>query len=286
MRLGLIGFGEAGYAMAKSLDGAIPITAFDAAAADHARGPLICARAAETGVILAEDIRDLADQADVIFSLVVSDAAVPVAEAIAPALSQAHFYCDLNSAGPATKQQGAAAAASSGCRFVDVAVMAAVPPFGHKVPLLAAGPGAADLEAKLKPFGFEIEAIGGEIGAASAVKMFRSVLMKGMGSLILECAQAASQFGATERVFASAGESMGMDVMLFANHIAPRQVQHAARRVHEMEEVAATLKECGVDPIMSGACAHQLEMFVKRNLPEKMPEDATLEDALRVLKEE
>ncbi|MGY9057587.1 MAG: NAD(P)-binding domain-containing protein, partial [Alphaproteobacteria bacterium] len=230
MRLGLIGFGEAGYAIAKSLAGTVEIAAFDIATHDNVRGPLIQGRAAETGVTLVGDIRDLADHADTIFSVCSCAAAEEVAGQIAGVLSQAHTYCELNSAGPSTKQRAAAALAKSGAQFVDVAVMADVPPHGHRVPLLVAGPGAEAFAVTANELGFRVETMEGEIGSASAVKMFRSVLMKGMGSLILECAQAASQFGMTETVFESTSKSMGMDLMKFANHIAPRQIEHAERR--------------------------------------------------------
>jgi 3-hydroxyisobutyrate dehydrogenase-like beta-hydroxyacid dehydrogenase len=285
MRLGLIGFGEAGYAIANSLDRSATIAVFDFAATGDGRGPRIRARAAGAGVMLVSDIRDLADCADIVISVVVSNAAVSAARSIAPVLSQHAIYADFNSTGPATKQQLADAVAVSGCQFVDVAVMAGVPQHGHKVPLLAAGPGASAFAARLAPLGSDVEVIGGAVGAASAVKMFRSVLLNGLNSLILECAAAASQYGATERVFASAGESMGMDLMRFANRTTPRQIEHAERRAHEMEEVTATLRDCGVDALMSEACARQLRTFVARGLPAKLGDGSRLSDALALVRE-
>ena len=64
--------------------------------------------------------------------------------------------------------------------------MESVPPHGHKVPMLLAGTAAAQLVDLLKPLGMQVEAVGDKIGQASSIKMFRSVIIKGMEALMLE----------------------------------------------------------------------------------------------------
>lgn len=286
--IGFIGFGEASSIIAAGLveAGAGPVFAYDVKQDDPVAGPAIREKAAAAGVTLAESFADLAAKSRLLFSFVVSAAAVKAAEGVAPHLRPEHLYVDFNSASPGVKQQVAAVIDKAGARFCEAAVMAAVPTEGLKVPLLLAGPAAAEFEAAMRPWGMRMEVMEGSVGAASAVKMFRSVLIKGLGSLVLESSLAAARYGAADRVFESAKESTGFDLAKFADYITPRQAFHAERRGHEMEEVAETLREAGVDPLMSEACARQLHWLDGLDLRAAFdgrmaPDNATALDAIR-----
>lgn len=259
----LIGYGEAGSNMAAGLAGAgARVRAYDLKFAEPEPFAAMQAHAAAHGVVLAPDVGACVAGADAVFSLVDTGAMEDAARSAVPHLVQGQIYVDMNSGGPGAKRRVAAIVAETAAEMVDGAVMADVPPTKHRTPILAAGPAADRFAALAGALDMRVEDFSRTVGEASANKMLRSVLMKGVSSLILEFALAAEKFGATEDILRSVGESMGMDMLGYANRAGPRQLQHSGRRSHEMAEVATTLREVGVDPLMSAACAAQLERFV------------------------
>lgn len=182
-------------------------------------------------------------------------------------LESRHIYADMNSVSPQTKQKISRIVATSPSRFVEAAIMAPVKPLGHKTPVLLNGNGADELIDRLAPLGFHLDAISGDIGAAAAVKMFRSIIVKGMEALLVECVLGASTYGAAERVFASLNESFpGLDFHQLADYMIGRVVVHGERRAREMEEVAETLRTAGVNPIMAEATARRQDWSARLNL--------------------
>lgn len=265
-RAGFVGFGEAGYHIAKGLLGAglTETFAFDIdSSSDRVRG-----RARETGTVLVDSNAALADACGVIFSAVTADQALNAAEQTAPFLSSRHFYCDVNSVSPRVKQSVARAVSRAGGKFVESAMMAPVPPHLHKVPMLLGGEAAPAFAEMMRPFGMRMEVVAtDQIGRAAAVKMFRSVVYKGLEALIFECALGASQYGAEPRVFASLNESFpGVDFEKLANYMIGRVVVHGERRAREMEEVAATLREIGIEPMMAEATVRRMDWAAELGL--------------------
>ena len=144
----------------------------------------------------------------------------------------------------------------AGGHYVDVAVMAPVPPYGLKVPILLGGAAAADLTARLAPAGMKLEVVAEVVGIASAIKMCRSVMIKGIEALVVECMLGARHYGVEDRVLASLEETfpqMKWDER--ADYLVSRVVVHGRRRAAEMREVAATLREAGLEPFMATATA-------------------------------
>ena len=146
-----------------------------------------------------------------------------------------------------------------GPAFVEAAILAPVPKQrGQSVAMLVNGDRAAALAAELNPLGFSMEPLGDPIGTAAAIKMCRSIVIKGMESLLTEFVLAASHFGAEDRVFASLQKAYpGMDWKRLADYMVNRVTVHGARRAREMEEVAGMLRDAGIDPIMSEAAARR-----------------------------
>lgn len=272
--LGFVGFGEAAYHLAKGLRGAGVAHTFaydiNAHSGPNSKvpGERIQARARETGTELIESSAALAGAADVIFSAVTADQAVKASEQTAPYLTARHLYADLNSISPQAKQAVGRAITDAGARFVEVAMMAAVPPHGHKVPMLLGGAAAPEFETLMTPLGLRMEIVStDQIGRAVAVKMFRSVIYKGLEALIFECVLGASQYGAEPRVFASLEKDFpGIDFKKLADYMIGRVVIHGERRAREMDEVAATLREVGVDPLMAEATAQRMDWAAKLDL--------------------
>jgi len=266
--LGFVGFGEAAYHIAKGLkgEGVTRISAYDINNSGKVK-----TRASDTGVDLMDSPAALARVADVIISAVTADQAVPAVEQNAPYLTSNHLYCDLNSISPRSKERVAAIASTNGARFVEIAVMGPIPPYLHKAPLLLGGAAAPEFQAIFEPLGMRMEIVStDQIGRAAAVKMFRSIVYKGLEALLFECVLGAGQYGAEERVFASLSESIpGVDWKKLANYMVGRVVVHGERRAREMDEVAKTLEELGIEPLMASATARRFDWAADLGLKEK-----------------
>jgi 3-hydroxyisobutyrate dehydrogenase-like beta-hydroxyacid dehydrogenase len=262
-RLGFVGFGEAAFHLAKGLReaGVKRTVAFDIHIHTPRLGDKIQARAQESGTALVEFSAALAASADVIISAVTADQAVDAAEQTAPYLTSRHIYADLNSVSPRTKQRVSDIVSRSRAGFVEIAVMGPIPPQLHKTPMLIGGAAAPEFQEMFAPYGMRMDVVStDQIGRAAAVKMFRSVIYKGLEALIFECVLGASRYGAEDRVFASLAESFpGIDWKKLADYMVGRVVVHGERRAREMEEVARTLEELGIDPMMAAATARRMD---------------------------
>lgn len=245
-RVALIGFGEAG-------------STFAAAGRWNGRAcgwDVLTERRdamTELGVKAASEPEEALVGANLVLSLVTADSALSAARQYARALEPGAIWCDMNSVAPDTKRLAAEAVASSGGRYVDVAVMAPVDPAALGVPLLLAGEAAADAKRLLDELGFsDMRVVGSEIGKASAIKMIRSVMVKGIEALSEECARAAEAAGVFDEVMASLDASekrIGWAERVAYNR--ERMQLHGLRRAAEMEESAKTLQGLGVEPIMT-----------------------------------
>ncbi len=192
-------------------------------------------------------------QAELVLSLVTADQALPAAQAYAADLPKGAFWCDMNSVAPDTKRAAAAAVEAAGGRYVDVAVLAPVDPARLGVPLLVAGPAAEYAEAALRDAGFSnVRVVGAEVGKASAIKMIRSVMVKGIEALTDEMIAAAQAAGVVDEVLTSLDASektLGWSERAAYN--LERMHSHGLRRAAEMEESAQTLLSLGVAPVMT-----------------------------------
>jgi 3-hydroxyisobutyrate dehydrogenase-like beta-hydroxyacid dehydrogenase len=289
LRIGFIGFGEAGFTIGNGLRsaGVERLFAYDIAADAPDRGPQIRQRAAAARATLVTDSASLARACDVIFSTVTSSSAIDAARQTAPFLAPRHVYADLNSVSPALKRDIAALTTAAGATFVEAAVMAPVLPYGHRVPMLIGGAAAQRFVEAMTPLGMRLEAVEGPIGKAAAIKMCRSIMVKGIEALLAECVLGASPYGADEQVFASLAETWpGIDWKQLADYTMGRVVVHGERRAREMEEVADTLRAIGVEPIMAEATARRQDWSATLNLKAHFgPEGpASYREVLEVLK--
>jgi 3-hydroxyisobutyrate dehydrogenase-like beta-hydroxyacid dehydrogenase len=268
--VGFIGFGEAGFTIGNGLQsaGIDRLFAFDINTHSPELGARIRQRAQLSQATLVDSPADLARSSDILLSTVTSSSALDAARQTAPHLEARHLYADLNSVSPARKQEIAHIVGASGARFVEVAVMAPVAPYGHRVPMLLGGSAASLFVEMMAPFGLRMQTLeSAPIGAAAAVKMCRSIVVKGLEALMCECVVAASRFEADRYVFASLNESFpGIDWQALADYMVGRVVVHGERRAREMEEVAETLRAIGVDPIMAEAAARRQDWSARLGL--------------------
>jgi 3-hydroxyisobutyrate dehydrogenase-like beta-hydroxyacid dehydrogenase len=248
--IGLVGYGEVGRILAEDLRKQdVKVTAYDIKLrSDQAGGPLRD-HASAHGVALTTSHADLAAQSDFIVSAVTASQAVPVAEACAPAVKPGAWFLDFNSASPGAKQRAAGLIDGKGGRYVEGAVMTSIPPYRIKVPLLLGGAGAATLAPLLLELGFDAKVASFELGVASAVKMCRSVMIKGMEAMVIEAFTTARAYGVEDAVLASLRETFpSIDWEKQGAYFFQRVIEHGRRRSEEVREVAETVREAGLTP--------------------------------------
>ena len=182
-------------------------------------------------------------------------AALDVAAACLPALSEVTTYADLNTASPELKCEIAALVGGTGARFADVALLGPVPKLGLRAPVLASGDGARAFADLLEPLGMPVNVISGEPGDAAAMKLVRSVFMKGLAAAVVESMQAAEQAGHADWL---AGEIAALVGLPLFERALEGSRKHAARRVDEMAAARDLLVELGVEPRIASASAEQL----------------------------
>ena len=248
-RVGLIGYGEVGRILAEDLRAqALAVSTYDLKLGG-AEDAAIRAHAAKNGVTLAGSHAALASQADFIVSAVTASQAVPVAEACAPAVRPGAFFLDFNSASPGAKIRAAGFVDGGGARYVEAAVMTAISTYRIRVPLLLGGASAAALQPLLVTLGFDATVASDRLGVASATKMCRSVMIKGLEAMVIESFTAARAYGVEDQVVASLAETFpGIDWEKQGGYFFRRAIQHGRRRSEEMREAAETVREAGLEP--------------------------------------
>ncbi|MFZ3359021.1 MAG: DUF1932 domain-containing protein [Xanthobacteraceae bacterium] len=252
--ISFIGFGEAGQAIAAGLReaGVGPMAAWDILF-PQGRGETLKQAAAASGVRCAGSAADAARGTDIVISAVTAASSVEAAISLKPHLAGKPFLLDINSVSPGRKQETAKVLGDA-ARYVDVAVLAPIHPARHQTPMLIAGADAAAVAPALQALGMRVSIAGSEIGAAAAIKMVRSVMIKGIEALTLECFLAAARAGVVDEVAASMKNNYpGLDWGKIVPYNLERMASHGERRAAEMEEVADTLRELGVEPLMTAA---------------------------------
>ena len=264
--IGFIGFGEVGQTFARGLlaRGGLRVVAYDRLFDDPARRAAHRARTEATGAIPADSAAEAARGARVVISAVTADQVEAVAAAAATFLAPGQYFLDVNSASPATKSRAAAIVDPCGAHYVEGAVMAAVLGPGLRVPILAGGPEAEEAAALLNALGMNIKAVTREPGRASAMKLCRSIVMKGFEAMVLDCAAAARRWGVEAEVWGSLGATYpAFDWAKLAEEMEERVTTHGIRRAAEMREAAAMLSDLGLDPTLAAATATRHERIAR-----------------------
>jgi 3-hydroxyisobutyrate dehydrogenase-like beta-hydroxyacid dehydrogenase len=256
--IALIGYGEVGRILAEDLRAAgRAVAAYDLKLSTAEAEPLR-AHARAYQVTLADSHAGAVRNAELVISAVTAAQTVAAAEACAPGLSQKGFFLDLNSASPGAKTRAAELVAAGGGCFVEGAVMTSVPPHRLKVPLLLGGPHAAQLAPLLDELGFAARVASAKLGVASATKMCRSVVIKGLEALLVESLVTARHHGVEDAVMTSLDETFPqVDWEKQATYFFQRVVQHGRRRSEEMREAAVAVGETGLQPWSAVATAER-----------------------------
>lgn len=264
MHVALIGYGEVGRILAEDLRaGGHVVSAFDVlfpAVLSPAGGDPMRDHADRHGVHLAASPHEAISGAELVICAVTARHTVEAARSCAEGMAAGAFFLDFNSASPGAKAAAAALVARGGGRYVEGAVMTAVPPHRLQVPLLLGGPDAAPLVPVLQSLGFAPRVCSSKLGVASATKMCRSVIIKGLEAMMIESLTAARHHGVEDAVVASLRETFpGVDWEHQAAYFFQRVIEHGRRRGEEMREAAATVREAGLEPWSAEATATRQE---------------------------
>ena len=263
--IAMIGFGEAGSILGADLAATgRDVVTYDILLDAPASRTVMLEKAGRAGVRTADTFNAAVQDADLVLSAVTAASSADVARNASTALHKGQIFLDINSCSPATKRSNSQAVESSGADYVEAAVMAPVPPQRLKVPMLLGGRRAKDVARALTALGMNATPISDEIGVASAVKMCRSIVIKGLEALTVESMLAARRFGAEKEVLASLQGTFPQMGWLdkLPDYLVSRVAEHGRRRAAEMREVAHTLEDIGMAPTMALATAARQDWVI------------------------
>jgi 3-hydroxyisobutyrate dehydrogenase-like beta-hydroxyacid dehydrogenase len=261
-RLSLIGFGEAGGIIGADLaatglapGGRFAVVSYDILLDDPARRGGMADKMRSGKVEPKASLAEAIAGCEVVISAVPAGQARLVAQAAAKLMKPGQIFFEINSVSPETRRGNAQAIEQAGADYVEAAVMAPVPPQRLKVQMLLGGSRAEELASCLAGHGMNVTPVATGIGTASAIKMCRSIMIKGIEALTTECLLAARRYGAEEAVLASLEQTfpgIGWTGGL-PDYLVSRSAEHGKRRSEEMGEVVQTLIDAGLEPTMSSA---------------------------------
>ena len=282
----LIGFGEVGQTLTQDLKVRVSeLTAWDLKFADSNSAP--SRAAAHLSVPMAPGVRQAVASADLVISAVTAAQIGEAAIAVAPHLKPGAYYFDLNSTSPSAKSEAAHTIGSAGGRFVEAAIMSPISPRRAASPMLLGGPHAAEFLPLARELGFSAaEMFSGKLGAASAAKMCRSVVIKGLETLMIESLLSARHYGVDGAVLESLRTLFsGDNATATPRYMISRALIHGRRRAEEMREVARTVEEAGLSSRMSSACAEWQEWASHHPAAATHPDIAVMLDTLLAARE-
>ena len=258
-QIGLIGYGEVGRIFAAGIKMQARVSAvgaWDLQFANPEGRAAAAPSAAQAGVNLHDSCKALCEASELVISAVTASNTLVVAAEAAQHLRPGTVFLDFNSASPGTKQRCAALVEARGAHYVEAGVMTSVPPHGIKTPMLLGGPQAAALALLLTSWGMDATAVSEKLGVASAIKMCRSVIIKGLEALVIESYATARAYGVEGHVMRTLVETFpSIDWDKQGAYFFSRVVQHGQRRAEEMREAANTVREAGIEPLMATAIA-------------------------------
>jgi 3-hydroxyisobutyrate dehydrogenase len=297
--IALLGFGEAGSAIARGLcaeagwrgiarpgdNAPRRVIAIDTALDKDARGMALGKEARRLDVAIADSYTVALSDADLVICAVQGEHALTAAKSAAPLLKKGAHYLDLCTVTGKMADEDRAEIESGGARYVDVAVMGGFFSSGIKAPMLVAGEDAQPMVDWMNANGFVTKYLGPKPGSASSVKMLRSVIVKGIEALAVESLVTAKRQGILDEVMGCLGD---IDARTFAGSLAmltQTHIVHAERRWEEMGLVARTLRETGVDPLMTEAIERSHRRTVDAHIAPADGQVPSLDEALKIMSE-
>jgi 3-hydroxyisobutyrate dehydrogenase-like beta-hydroxyacid dehydrogenase len=265
-KIALIGFGEVGGIFGADFVAAgLPVSTFDILLRREPSRSAIEAKAKTAKVHVCDSLEEAIRGADLVISAVTASSASEVARDAAPFLESGQTYLDINSVSPERKREIARVLNQSPATFVEAAVMAPVSPQRLKVPMLLGGACAMPAAERLRAIGMNVKPISEKIGVASAIKMCRSIIIKGLEAITVESMLTARRYGAEKQVLDSLNATypgMGWNGAL-PDYLISRVAEHGKRRGAEMREAAQAVSDAGLEPLTALATAERQEWLAR-----------------------
>jgi 3-hydroxyisobutyrate dehydrogenase-like beta-hydroxyacid dehydrogenase len=297
--IALLGFGEAGSAIARGLaaengwrgpskpgdNAPRRLIAIDPALDKDARGTALGKEARRLEVAISDRYTEALSEADLVICAVQGEHALDAATSAAAFMKKGAHFLDLCTVTGKMADEDRDAIEKVGGRYVDIAVMGGFFKYGIKAPMLVAGEEAQTAVGWMNANGFDAKYLGPKPGSASSVKMVRSVLMKGLEALGVEALVTAERQGIREEVLECLAD---VDLVPFREHLSSlvqTHIVHARRRWEEMGLVAQTLRETGVEPKMTVTTEQTLRRSVEAGIAPADGKVPKLDEALKLLSE-
>lgn len=297
--IALLGFGEAGSAIARGLcaeggwrgtprpgnNAPRRVIAIDTALDQDARGVTLGKEARRLDVVIEGRYTTALSDADLVICAVQGEHALEAAKAAAPLLKKGAHYLDLCTVTGRMSDENRTSIEAVGGRYIDIAVMGGFFRQGIKAPMLVAGEDVEPVVAWMNANGFEAKVLGPKPGSASSVKMIRSVLIKGVEALGVEAYVTAERQGILKEVMECMGDVDQASFGKFVGMLVQTHIVHAHRRWEEMGLVGQTLRETGVDPLMTEVIERSHRRTVDAGIAPADGKVPSLDEALKILSE-
>jgi 3-hydroxyisobutyrate dehydrogenase-like beta-hydroxyacid dehydrogenase len=262
----LVGFGEVGGILGSDLAAAgLSVSIFDILLNVETSRSAMLAKARAAKVRACDSLEDAMRGADLVVSAVTAASALIVAKDAAQFLSVGQTYLDINSVSPETKRDIARVLSATPATFVEAAVMAPVAPQRLKAPMLLGGADSAAAALRLAAIGMNVKPVSDRVGVASAIKMCRSIIIKGLEAITVESMFTARRYGAEKQVLESLDATypgMGWAGGL-PDYLISRVAEHGKRRAAEMREAAQAVSDAGLDPLTALGTARRQEWLAQ-----------------------
>jgi 3-hydroxyisobutyrate dehydrogenase-like beta-hydroxyacid dehydrogenase len=277
MRIGFIGYGEAAHCISIGLnqEGNHDICAYDVMISHPTLGINVRKHAVEADVRLMTSGTEVVKNSDIVFIAVPSSYSLSVCDEIFESLEEGQIYADVSASTPSVKVQVWDRVREKGVKFVDAAMLGSLPLDKHKVPIIASGNGAHEFAELMNPHGMKITSVGERAGDASAIKLIRSIFMKGLAGLMLEMLQASEHYNVSDEVVKSIGKSLdGISFESHLNRLITGTAIHAKRRSAEIQGSIQLCKEADVECQMTIASQQKHEFLAAFDFPGKFNDDS------------
>ncbi|MDF1793608.1 MAG: DUF1932 domain-containing protein [Thalassobaculaceae bacterium] len=276
-RVAIFAPGDMGHAIARVLiANGITVTTNLADRSDRTR-----ALADKAGIIDAGDDVEAVDGADVLFSILPPSLALELAQRLASALATARakpIYVDLNAIAPASAVEVGEVVEGVGVPFVDGGIIGGPPKSASGMgPRLYVSGHEDDVSRvlELRDFGLDMRSVTGGVGAASALKMSYAAVTKGLTALAIQSLASAKAYGVDKELDAEMVASLRMLRERFDRSL-PDMAPKAYRWIGEMEEIARTFSDVGLDPQVFMGAAETYRLVAGTALGQETPEHRTI----------
>lgn len=272
MKIGFIGYGEAAYELSTGLktEGLNQFYAYDVLLQNEKLAGSLKEKASQTGVQLTSSISELIKKSDLVIAAVPANKTLEVAQSVSGSLKKNQLYVDVSASTPDIKKQVANEIEKQEALFVDAAMLGSLPVNKHKVPITASGSGIDQFMKVMNAYGMNITKISDQPGDASALKLIRSIYMKGIVGLLIEFLEISKKYNVEHQVISSLSDTI--DSKSFEetmNRLVTGSALHAKRRAVELLGTIEMLDEAEIDASMSRAAQKKLEKLADFHFAER-----------------